>query len=77
MSDVIQVITASEQKQRLFVICDDCFWVASAIDADKFDATSCPLCSEHISSIPLADSESYTYNYSERSGVEVDFHSTR
>jgi hypothetical protein len=77
MSDVIQVITASQQKQRLFVICDDCFWVASAIDADKFDATSCPLCSKHISSAPLADNESYSYTYNERRGVEVDFRSIR
>jgi hypothetical protein len=77
MSDVIQVITASQQKRRLFVICDDCFWVASAIDADKFDATSCPLCCKHISSTPLADNESYSYTYDERRGVEVDFRSIR
>jgi len=77
MSDVIQVIKTSEQKQRLFVICDDCFWVASAIDADKFEATSCPLCSNGISSTPLADNESYNYNYNERRGVEVDFRSPR
>ena len=77
MSDVIQVITASGQKLRLFMICDDCFWAASAIDADKFDGTLCPLCSKRISSTPLADNESYSYNYNERRGLEVGFHSTR
>jgi len=77
MSDVIQVITAPEQKRRLFVICDNCFWVASATDAEKFDATSCPLCNERISSSPLVDNESYSYNYDERRGVEVDFRSSR
>lgn len=60
MSDVIQVITTPEQKRRSFVICDDCFWIASAIDADKFDATSCPMCSKLISSTLLADNESYS-----------------
>ena len=59
------------------MICDDCFWVASAIGADKFDTISCPLCSKRISSTPLADNESYSYNYDERRGVEVDFHSIR
>jgi len=73
MSEFIQVINASEQKRRLFVICDDCFWVASAIDSDKFGATSCPLCSKRLSSTPLADNESYNYNYDERLGVEVEF----
>lgn len=77
MSDVIQVITGSQQKRRLFVICDECFWVASAIDADKFDATSCPLCNRRISSMSLAENESYSYTYNERRGVEVDFRSIR
>lgn len=76
MSDVIQVIT-TQHKRRLFVICDECFWVASALDADKFDATSCPLCNKRISCTPLTDNESYSYTYDERRGVEVDFRSIR
>jgi hypothetical protein len=76
MSDVIQVVT-SEKGRRLFVICDNCFWVASAIDAHKFDATSCPLCSKRICSTPLAENESYSYNYDEIRGVQVDFRSPR
>jgi hypothetical protein len=77
MSDIIQVMTASERKRRLFMICDNCFWVASLIDADKFDATSCPMCNKQVSSTPIADNESYSYNYNERRGVEIDFRSTR
>lgn len=77
MSDVIQVITASAQKRRLFVICDNCYWVASVTDTDKFEATLCPLCNKHVSSTPLADNESYSYDYNERRGVEVDFRSVR
>ena len=76
MSDVIQVITTSEQK-RLFVICESCFWVASVIDADKFGIISCPLCNKPLSSTPLANDESYDYHYDERRGVEVDFRLNR
>jgi hypothetical protein len=75
VSDVIQVINGSGQVQRLFVICDDCFWVASVTDANKFDTTSCPLCNKRLSSTSLADNESYNYNYNEHRGVEVNFRS--
>jgi hypothetical protein len=75
MSEVIQVIKTLEQKLRVFVICDDCFWVASAIDADRFDASSCPSCSTRISFMPLAVHDGYSYTFDE--GRSIDFHSTK
>ena len=64
-------------KPRLFLICDDCYWCASAIKTRLVDLDSCPQCQKQISSIPLTDNERYTYNYDKGHGVEVDFWSTR
>lgn len=64
-------------KTRLFLICDDCYWCASAIKTRLIEIDSCPHCQKPVSSIPLADNEGYTYNYDERHGVEVDFWSPK
>lgn len=41
--------TPLEQKQRLFVIRDDCFWCASAIRTRNFELEFCPQCTKPIS----------------------------
>ena len=63
---VITTCNAAEFKQRLFVICDDCFWCASAID-------TCPQCRKAVSSLPLCTDEAYSYNYTPGRGVELEF----
>ena len=64
-------------RTKLFLICDNCYWCASAIKTRLIDIDSCPKCEKQVSAIPLTDNERYTYNYDERHGVEVDFWSTR
>ena len=64
-------------RKRLFLICDDCYWCASAIKTRLVEIDSCPQCQKQVSSIPLTDNEKYTYNYEKRHGVEVDFWSAR
>jgi len=64
-------------KTRLFLLCDNCYWCASAIKTRLIDIDSCPQCEKQISAIPLTENERYTYNYDHRHGVEVDFRSTR
>jgi len=78
MSVVLQFDTRlSSTKTGLFLICDDCYWCASAITTRLIDIDSCPQCEKQVSSIPLADNERYSYNYDESHGVEVDFWSNR
>jgi hypothetical protein len=64
-------------KSKLFLICDDCYWCASALKIRPVEIVTCPQCQKVVSSIPLTDDESYTYSYDKRNGVEVDFWSQK
>ena len=63
----------SGRKKRLFLVCDYCYWSASALATRKDDPFACPACHKPISSLPLSDRESYNFNYDIRRGVELDF----
>ena len=65
------------QQKILFVICDDCFWVASALRTRYSNPVSCPLCGKPLSSLPISNDERYGYNYNKSRGVELDFFSDR
>jgi hypothetical protein len=62
---------------REFLICDFCFWAASAISTRRHDVVTCPQCNAAISRIPLAEKESFTFSYDQRRGVELDFTTAR
>jgi hypothetical protein len=66
-----------KQQERLFIICDDCFWVASALSARYFDPVTCPQCNNPLSSLPISNEERYNFNYTRTRGVELDFYSDR
>jgi hypothetical protein len=58
---------------RQFLICDSCFWAASAISIRRHDVLTCPVCNAEVSRIPLTDDEIFTFNYDSRRGVELEF----
>lgn len=62
---------------RQFLICDSCFWAASAINIRRHDIFTCPECKTEVSHIPLTDDEIFTFNYDGRRGVELEFGSVR
>lgn len=62
---------------REFLICDFCFWAASATSMRRHDVVTCPQCNAMVSRIPLTENESFTFNYDERRGVELDFAAAR
>lgn len=66
-----------KKQKRLFVICNDCFWVASAVSSRYFDPITCPMCGRPLSSLPISDGERYDYDYTGNRGVELDFYSDR
>lgn len=75
MASVLEIlkVDSSLELPRQFLICDFCFWAASAIGTRKRDIVACPKCDAKVSRIPLSDNESFTFSYSERRGVELDF----
>ncbi len=75
MSSLLEIagIDSSVRLPREFLICDFCFWAASAISTRKHDIVVCPQCSASISRIPLSFNESFTFSYDTKHGVELDF----
>ncbi|HEY8140830.1 MAG TPA: hypothetical protein VIE86_07080 [Nitrososphaera sp.] len=68
---------SSQRPSRRFLICDFCFWCASAIRNRRYDIVSCPQCRRTISGMPLSDTETFTFSYDKKRGVEVAFASLR
>lgn len=64
-----------KQQKRLFVICDDCYWCASALSQRYFDPVTCPQCHRPLSLLHISNDETYRYNYDKTRGVELDFYS--
>lgn len=79
MASVLEVydIDSSQTVSRQFLICDFCFWAASATSSRKHDIVSCPQCDQPLSRIPLCDTESFTFSYEKHRGVELAFTSRR
>lgn len=62
-----------------FAICNSCFWCASYISTNTdntsyYTPAKCPGCLKgSIESIPIAQNEGYTFDYSEKRGVTLEF----
>jgi len=60
----------------VFILCDKCYWCAPYFDKDRRPIdNNCPHCSAGIelSSFPIVSDESFTFDYNERHGVELQF----
>ena len=79
MESVLEIrnIVSSLKLPRQFLICDFCFWAASAVSGRRHDIVKCPQCDAKISRIPLGDKESFTFSFDKRRGVELDFATIR
>jgi len=63
-------------KEAIFVLCDNCFWAATFIDKSRLEVieNGCIVCNESlVSSFPILDNESFTFDLTERRGVELKF----
>lgn len=75
-SDSISDVQANKSKERIFVICDVCFWATTYLDKSRLPVldSRCSRCQEvGLSSFPVLANESFTYSYSEKRGVELRF----
>lgn len=79
MSSLLEIrnIESLLKHPREFLLCDICFWAASAISTRRSDVMTCPLCNAEVSRIPLTEKESFTFSYDQRRGVELDFAAAR
>ena len=69
-------ILSMYKPQSVFVLCDKCHWCVTWLDKTKMSAyDKCPQCtnSEMLSSFPILPDESFTFDYSKKKGVELDF----
>jgi len=60
----------------LFILCDKCYWCATYLDKTMRPINNnCPQCSNGIelSILPIMSNESFTFDYNERRGVELQF----
>src|SRR5213594_3523779 len=59
--------------QRMFIICDDCYWCASSLSTAKLELVNCPQCNRRLSELPLSIDETYEVNFNPTRGVEIEF----
>ncbi|HYZ51370.1 MAG TPA: hypothetical protein VE593_10820 [Nitrososphaeraceae archaeon] len=61
----------------VFVLCDRCYWCATYLNKTRIPSDNiCPECSANnnqLTSFPIASNESFTFDYSDKRGVELEF----
>jgi hypothetical protein len=61
----------------VFLLCDRCYWCATYFDNRRLPIdNNCPQCNANTSqltSFPIPPNESFTYNYNDKRGVELEF----
>ena len=72
-----------KSKERIFFLCEDCMWSVTSLDRFRIfevigEEGICPVCyQDQLSSFPLMLNDSFTYRYSEKRGMEVNFRNRR
>jgi hypothetical protein len=68
---------ASSPSSAIFVFCDKCYWCATYFDNTGIPMrNNCPECnanSNQLTSLPIMPNESYTLDYNDKRGVEMEF----
>jgi hypothetical protein len=58
----------------VFVLCDTCHWCATYFDKSSVPNYRCPICGNTaISTFPILPNEEFTFDYTEKRGVELEF----
>ena len=66
-------------EETIFILCDTCFWSATYFTKFMLPAENrCPHCQNtELSSFPILPDQSFISNYSEKSGIELQFKARR
>jgi hypothetical protein len=61
-----------DTKNRLFALCENCYWTASILK--KVETLRCPIClCEKVSLMPLCKDETYEYSIDPKQGLQIKF----
>ena len=68
-------LRSSGSQPPIFVLCESCHWCATYLDKARLPLDNeCPQCSsDMMSSFPILSTEAFTFDYSEKRGVELEF----
>ena len=63
--------------QPIFILCDSCYWCATYFDKTRLPMGNiCPQCNANnneLTSFPIMSNESFTFDYNDKHGVELEF----
>ena len=69
-----------ESSKPVFILCNGCYWCATYFSNARIPRDNiCPQCnanSNQLTSFPVAQNESFTYNRNDKLGVELEFRRT-
>ena len=75
--DRSQYSSSSSPQPPIFILCDTCRWCATYFDKTRIPSgNGCPQCNANnneLSSFPIMPNESFTFDYSDEHGVELEF----
>jgi hypothetical protein len=61
--------------EDIFILCETCYWCATYFDKSRLLTEKCIMCLNDVemSSFPILPNESFTFNYNDKRGVELEF----
>jgi predicted Zn-ribbon and HTH transcriptional regulator len=69
--------SSSSSSPPIFILCDNCYWCATYFDKTRIPVDNiCPKCNANnneLTSFPIASNESFTFDYNDKRGVELEF----
>lgn len=73
---------AAEKKygslEDVFILCERCYWCATYFDKSRLPLNKCPMClNTQMSSFPILPNEAFSFDYSEKRGVCLEFRPRR
>jgi len=67
----------SSSSPPIFILCDTCYWCATYFDKTRVPMdNNCPQCNANnneLTSFPIAQNESFTFDYNGKRGIEFKF----
>ena len=76
-SSIAKTRDPSVPSPPIFILCDRCYWCATYLDKTRTPTDNiCPQCNSNnneLSSFPILSNESFTFDYDDIHGVELEF----
>jgi hypothetical protein len=61
-------------KDSIFILCENCYCCATYFDKARFPTDKCPECSStELTSFPIMSDDAFTFSYSKKHGIELEF----